>query len=144
MFEKSSVTYPKVLKGRHYMQHSQTTTVETLTAKVHVLQVNNRQVTLSVAKQLDWVEPRQVWPMGRIKIPWPKSHRDASIAGVPHIVIIGSHWKTGDLVVSHVPVSHTDCSTLERGYKGECDCLYDEEVVDQAVKLPLIVLAGLK
>ena len=33
-----------------------TATVETLTAEVRVLAVGNRQITLSVAKQLDFVE----------------------------------------------------------------------------------------
>jgi hypothetical protein len=36
---------------------STTATVETLTAQVRVLQVGNRQITLSIYKQLDTVSP---------------------------------------------------------------------------------------
>jgi TPP-dependent indolepyruvate ferredoxin oxidoreductase alpha subunit len=43
------------------------TTVETLTAQVRVLMVGNRQITLSVAKQLDEVRPHVIHPFGRIK-----------------------------------------------------------------------------
>lgn len=49
---------------------SATTTAEvvTLEASVRVLQVGNRQITQSVAKQLDKVEPWRLDVMGRVKI----------------------------------------------------------------------------
>lgn len=42
-------------------------TVETLTAEVRTLVVGNRQVTLSVYNQLDWVEPDEITPFGRVR-----------------------------------------------------------------------------
>jgi hypothetical protein len=47
---------------------SATATVETLTAEVRVLMVGNRQITLSVAKQLDWIPLPKLVPFGRVKI----------------------------------------------------------------------------
>lgn len=46
---------------------SQQATVEVLTAEVRVLMVGSRQVTLSVARQLDEVEPDEITPFGRIQ-----------------------------------------------------------------------------
>jgi hypothetical protein len=45
-----------------------TATIETLTAEVRVLMVGSRQVTLSVARQLDWVELERIAPFGRVKL----------------------------------------------------------------------------
>jgi hypothetical protein len=45
-----------------------TATVETLTAEVRVLMVGNRQVTLSVARQLDWVTLHELEPFGRVRL----------------------------------------------------------------------------
>jgi hypothetical protein len=42
-------------------------TVEVLTAEVRVLQVGRRQVTLSVVRQLDWANPADVVPFGRVR-----------------------------------------------------------------------------
>jgi hypothetical protein len=42
-------------------------TVEVLTAEVRVLQVGRRQVTLSVVRQLDWADPADVVPFGRVR-----------------------------------------------------------------------------
>ena len=42
-------------------------TVEVLTAEVRVLQVGRRQVTLSVVRQLDWADPADVVPSGRVR-----------------------------------------------------------------------------
>lgn len=41
--------------------------VEVLTAEVRVLQVGRRQVTLSVVRQLDWADPADVEPFGRVR-----------------------------------------------------------------------------
>ena len=45
---------------------STTATVETLTAEVRVLMVGNRQITLSVAKQLDEVPIAEIEVFGRV------------------------------------------------------------------------------
>jgi hypothetical protein len=47
---------------------SDTATVEVLTAEVRVLMVGSRQVTLSIAKQLDRVSLRRMEPFGRVRI----------------------------------------------------------------------------
>ena len=43
-----------------------TATVESLTAEVRVLMVGSRQVTLSVARQLDEVPTWEITPFGRM------------------------------------------------------------------------------
>ncbi len=50
------------------MADQTTATVETLTAEVRVLMVGNRQVTASVAKQLDHVALSELEIMGRVRI----------------------------------------------------------------------------
>ena len=46
---------------------SSTATVGVLTAQVRVLMVGSRQVTLSVYRQLDHVEPGKITPFGRVR-----------------------------------------------------------------------------
>jgi len=46
----------------------QTATVETLVAEVRVLMVGSRQITLSVAKQLDVIPLSRLKPFGRVKL----------------------------------------------------------------------------
>lgn len=45
-----------------------TATVESLTAEVRVLQVGNRQITLSVARQLDMALLEDIEPFGRVNL----------------------------------------------------------------------------
>lgn len=47
---------------------AETATVELLTAEVRVLMVGSRQVTLSVAKQLDQVDLTGMEPFGRVRV----------------------------------------------------------------------------
>lgn len=80
-----------------------TATVETLTAEVRVLVVGNRQVTLSVFKQLDWVPAVEMTPFGRVSS-GRKRDSDARQDGV-ELVGVGD---TGSLVQSAVwPVDWT-------------------------------------
>lgn len=67
---------------------SATATVETLTAEVRVLMVGNRQVTLSVARQLDEVDFVELSPFGRIR-----STREYTSA----VEVIGKHRESGAL-----------------------------------------------
>ena len=69
-------------------------TVETLTAEVRVLTVGNRQITQSVAKQLDEVPIDRIDPFGRVKL----SGNDFRGR-----YVIGSDTLTGALVLSRVP-----------------------------------------
>lgn len=76
-----------------------TATVETLAASVNVLQYGNRQITLSVAKQLDVVSPYSIEPMGRVRL--GKNDR-------PETSVIGSD-ESGNLVTA-------DFHQLSNGY----------------------------
>jgi hypothetical protein len=105
-----------------------TATVETLTAEVHVLKVGNRQITLSVAKQLDVIPFDRLRPFGRIHL----GDRDGayyaarSTAG---LFVIGADIETGALCLSLVNHGTLGCTEAQYG---------------AARALPLIVLAGLK
>lgn len=66
-----------------------TATVETLTAEVRVLAVGNRQITLSVAKQLDFVELHDLTVFGRVKLG----------SSAPDDLVIGSDL-TGNLALA--------------------------------------------
>jgi hypothetical protein len=67
-------------------------TVEVLTAAVRVLMVGNRQVTLSVYRQLDEVTPAEIEPFGRVR-----DRQDGAGQGVN---VVGVHRETGALVRS--------------------------------------------
>lgn len=69
-------------------------TVVTLTAEVRTLYVGNRQVTLSVAQQLDIVDLLDVEPMGRVRIARDKSGRREWV--------IGKHVNDGTLVLAEM------------------------------------------
>lgn len=107
--------------------------VQTLTAEVHVLQVASRQVTLSVAKQLDLVPYTDIEPMGRVR---------TCNSNVPEI--IGRHKDTGALVRCFLSEHQSECYKVW-GRTGRCTCDVEYYVAQQNwSKLPLIVLAGLK
>jgi hypothetical protein len=59
--------------------------IELLTAEVRVLQVGSRQITLSVARQLDQVDPDDIEPFGRIC-----TGRKPPYAAVEMIEVVGS------------------------------------------------------
>lgn len=67
-------------------------TVETLTAEVRVLMVGNRQITLSVYRQLDTVKLDEIEPFGRVN--------DNKDVPSDALWIIGAHCTTGALVRS--------------------------------------------
>ena len=70
------------------MSGAMSATVETITAEVRVLMVGSRQVTLSVAKQLDEIPLSKLRPFGRVKLS-------------PHIeLIIGADAETNVLCLS--------------------------------------------
>lgn len=95
-----------------------TATVETLTAEVRVLMVGNRQVTLSVYRQLDRVPPALIEPFGRVN-----DNRDGG-GLVTGVFVVGRHSKTGQLVRSEFKFGFDDTRNAQL--------------------LPLIVLAGLR
>jgi hypothetical protein len=76
------------------MTETSTATIETLTAEVRVLMVGKRQVTLSVAKQLDSVDPWDIRPWGRIR------------SGGAKVEVIGTD-DAGNLVTCEFPQALT-------------------------------------
>ena len=119
------------------MSATTTATVETLTAEVHVLKVGNRQITQSVAKQLNVIPFDRLRPFGRIQVGGPPNRRDDPVD------VIGADIVTGALCRSqtrHRSWSHDAHSTPSKRAAIE---LLNEQ--DRAAKaLPLIVLAGLR
>ena len=122
-----------------------TATIETLTAEVRVLMVGSRQVTLSVARQLDRVRLADMEPFGRIKL-----DRDDD-----RHCLIGKHRETGVLVLASgpkllEPFGERPSSDAGGGISGvmlkkiwaEWDS--QAQVREYVKSLPLIVLAGLK
>lgn len=71
---------------------TETATVETLTAEVRVLMVGNRQITQTIAKQLDQVHPDYIDPFGRINAHWITD----SVT-----TVIGRDKRDGSLVLSN-------------------------------------------
>ena len=145
---------------------SQTATVEVLTAEVRVLMVGSRQVTLSVARQLDEAEPDWILPFGRIRT---GTHRKR-FAVTDVIEVIGSvdgqlarstiererylctaagyshgyqmmHGKGQEVIVNR-------CREHAGDYRADDHCwlawLCDPEIAPEWEALPLIVLAGLR
>jgi hypothetical protein len=68
-----------------------TATVETLTAEVRALMIGNRQVTLSVYRQLDKADPADCEPFGRVR-----DNKDSGSA----VYVVGRHIGSGALVRS--------------------------------------------
>jgi hypothetical protein len=144
---------------------SASATVETLTAEVRTLVVGSRQVTLSVAKQLDRLDlfcwgPGAITPFGRVKTGakvtqervkagyrhYPEHMLDSNryfetYTTEPRVEVIGRSNRDEDrgaLVIFEVgPKDVTDL------YSGE-GAKELNAVLAQWDELPLIVLAGLR
>lgn len=132
---------------------SETATVEVLTAEVRVLMVGSRQVTLSVARQLDDVSPDEIEPFGRIRL-----GRKPPSSVTEQIEVIGS--ADGILAVAHADFEKNYCSSngTTDSWRRECKKHlaggshdghwwfgWDFEDAAKAWRdLPLIVLAGLR
>jgi hypothetical protein len=116
-----------------------TATVETLTAEVRTLMVGSRQVTLSVAKQLDWVPVHEMEPFGRVRV----------TAGSTWAELIGRHRTTGALVCANnspPPAPGQFHEWASRAEYDEAVAAYpsEREAWEARCALPLIVLAGLR
>ena len=131
---------------------AQAAVVEVLTAEVHVLMVGNRQVTLSVFRQLDWVDNDAIEPFGRVRDPRSKTRH--------YVAVVGRRLDGGSLVRSGVESDPLDIGKYERwvgdaNYRERlgvslerAEQYLDEVVGDWAVHamwstLPHIVLAEL-
>jgi len=90
-----------------------TAEVEVLTAEVRVLMVGSRQITLSVARQLDQVPLLDVEPFGRVRL------GTTTESWHPHI--IGKHRHSGVLVIaSYDPTPSTRPSIIPRAALVVC------------------------
>lgn len=118
---------------------SATATIETLTAEVRVLMVGNRQVTLSVAKQLDRTNffedgPGAITPFGRVKTGAKVDFE--TYKAEPYLEVIGRSNRERDrgaLLIFEVGLSRDAADQSE-----------DKAALAEWEELPLIVLAGLR
>lgn len=137
-----------------------TARVEVLTAEVRTLQVGNRQVTLSIFRQLDHVEPDEIEPFGRVRDGRAEYGEDVEV----HVV--GRRRTTSELVRSscrrlvgrqeRVPTYEHYQGRFRHGEQGEDGrplTAYESYLREHFVAgphwaewsaLPLIVLAGLR
>ena len=79
---------------------SATATVEVLTAEVRVLMVGSRQITLSVYRQLDYAEPADLEPFGRVRSNKELAERHLELVGARGGVLVRSSisppsWQAG-------------------------------------------------
>jgi hypothetical protein len=114
------------------MNSSSTATVETLTAEVRVLMVGNRQITLSVFRQLDPVRHDQIEPFGRVRSSDKLSH----LVQVVGCRTAGPH--AGTLVRSWLNPEHGSYGKTKEEFRAIQDKIRYWQT------LPLIVLAGLR
>lgn len=139
------------------MKMTDTATVETLTAKVRVMMMGNRQMTLSVVRQLDFYafgfEPEPWTPLGRVRTgrkmhAWVSCDRNTSGAkqtacGYAHFVQrpcdyewIARGDNTGDLIT----VGYVEDDIKVRQSKED----WTWREIGDIREMPLIVLAGLR
>lgn len=135
--------------------------VEVLTAEVRVLMVGSRQVTLSVARQLDQVEPEEITPFGRIR-----TGAREPFAALGMIEVIGSldgslvrstevreryrcesrGWNMSRVTCNGQDAIYLRCLEHPHGAYGSDEHFWasTSDVWDDWEALPLIVLAGLR
>jgi hypothetical protein len=125
---------------------SATATVETLAAEVHVLKVGNRQITLSVVKQLDRVGLNELELFGRIRTGRDIWFSDLEFCERPVIELIGRHTETGALATSCalVPRSAVSNTRVSDGIGWRQYAVTLDDYLGVYAQLPLIVLAGLR
>lgn len=125
--------------------------VEVLTAEVRALMIGKRQVTLSVYRQLDTVEPEDCEPFGRVRDGQAASSQSRSYRPALSIVhVVGRSKTTGALVRARRVEPEHPAPWIERGLPPQPDAKklaeYRRELAAyrEWADLPLIVLAGLK
>lgn len=143
------------------MSATTTARVEVLTAEVRVLMVGSRQVTLSVFRQLDRVDHRDIEPWGRIsdkaeandtvtvvgrslRTEWHRVNDGGALVrsslSADRLRVEAHLWRTAALC-------HDDDGTWLQAHQREIRAVVAEEwarIADEWAALPLIVLAGLR
>ncbi len=137
-------------------------TVEVQTAEVRVLQVGRRQVTLSMVRQLDWANPADVEPFGRVrtgdKLPGRPEVIDSmwtsQVKSAAPVEIIGSAAGVAEL--NRYKVQGQPSRQLTPEYQRALDRFAahhvhdwprydpDQQTYDMWKALSLIVLGGLR
>lgn len=136
---------------------NETATVETLTAEVRVLMVGSRQITLSVARQLDEVAYWDITPFGRISLnikpEWGEKERIDVIGRDGHGSLVRSsairfryicdlYHTAGTRGMDGGQAVYRQCS-LENVHRDH-EWYGSDEEFQEWKNLPLIVLAGLR
>jgi len=114
---------------------STTATVETLTASVHVLMVGNRQITLSVARQLDREAYSALEPMGRVRL---SNDLGCHIIGrrlADGALVIAAHPEGGYWELPELRDGVTVCSRVKRSKRRQTHWLVDLPNARQAFVL---------
>jgi hypothetical protein len=117
-----------------------TATVETLTAEVRTLMVGNRQVTMSVYKQLDCVGHAVIEPFGRVQsgAKYTDHGFDSTMDTIEVVGLVAQGFRNaGTLVRAWVDAD---------AYYPNNEARQREEraIAEEWSNLPLIVLAGLR
>lgn len=135
--------------------------VEVLTAEVRVLQVGSRPVTLSTARQLDFADPSEIRPFGRVRIETKPAKNLIEVIGAADDGALARSSATfrevecpgyaGSFSRSYtvpqvVCPRHRRTSVTESAGQRHAWVEYtpSKEVYDAWEALPLIVLAGLR
>lgn len=118
---------------------AQTATVEALTAEVRVLMVGNRQVTLSVYRQLDWLRHDRIVPFGRVNDEGKRSREDV-IYDRHWLCVVGRSASSGALARARIEWTQPFRNSKE----SDEDFMARVARFEEWITLPLIVLAGLR
>jgi hypothetical protein len=108
--------------GRKLMPQT-TAEVQVLTAEVRVLMVGSRQVTLSVYRQLDSVDPEQIEAFGGVRDQQDKARQD-------ECCVVGRGRDLGDLVRSRVAHTYSvlfdepPANISDKHYRWYCSALH--------------------
>ncbi len=132
-----------------------TATVEVLTAEVRVLMVGSRQITLSVVRQLDEIDPDLIMPFGRIRASSKPSANAIEVIGsdpcgalaratVRRHGYICYEGRTGNYNFDKYP--HRPCPGHPYSRESHEWYVYEpgESLFEEWSDLPLIVLTGLR
>lgn len=88
--------------------------VEVLRAEVRVLTVSSEQVTLTVARQLDAVEPKAIEPFGRVRIDQDSTGQMIEVIGSAGGVLVRSATSRKPLRCSRDHLGREQCAEYKR------------------------------
>ncbi len=125
-------------------------TVEVLTAEVRQLMIGKRQVTLSIFRQLDDVDPDCCQPFGRVHDSNAPTRRGSRGTSLPTVHVVGRSTDTGALVRAHRAEPEHPAPWMKQGLGPRPEpavlARYERDLTRyrEWAALPLIVLAGLR